>query len=142
MTTTGRLPAGLAVRAFGIKQAITLAAVFVLAAFQSFAEAGEAGPPDGEYNCHKISGRSLIYIATLDIKGKTYRISKDDAFAPFTVDGNGTITWSAGISFMPEGWKLTSSTYKGLSKEGQPIILINYDSQSGFAEVMDCVKEK
>ncbi len=83
-----------------------------------------------------------MYIATLDIKGKTYRISKDDAFAPFTIDSTGTITWSAGISFMPQGWKLTSSTYKGLSKEGQPIILINYQSKSGFAEVMDCVKEK
>jgi len=83
-----------------------------------------------------------MYVATLDIKGKTYRMSKDDAFAPFTVDSTGTITWSAGISFMPEGWKLTSSTYKGISKEGQPLILIYYQSKSGFAEVMDCVKEK
>jgi hypothetical protein len=120
---------------------------FLLALFALFAsalidaQAGAPGPiPDGSYNCHKISGSQLIGLGTLEIRGKTYRVSDKDAFAPFSVDGAGKITWSAGISFLPDGWKVTGSEYRGLVS-GKPMINIRYVSGSGNHEVIDCVKE-
>lgn len=127
-----------------VRKAMAIAVAFILMAFppsSPVAKAADAGPPEGEYNCHKISSGQLIGLGTLDIRGKTYRVGKEDAFAPFTMDGAGNITWSAGINFMPDGWKILSSAYKGLTKEGQPLIIINYQSKSGNNEVMDCVKE-
>jgi hypothetical protein len=103
--------------------------------------AGTAGPiPDGTYNCHKISGGRLIGLGELVIKGNSYRVSDAKEFAPFTIDSAGSITWSAGIGFLPEGWKLTSSEYRGIVN-GKPMINIRYVSGSGNHEVIDCVKE-
>jgi hypothetical protein len=127
-----------------VRKIMAIAVAFILIAFHfssPLAKAADAGPPDGEYNCHKISSGQLIGLGTLDIRGKTYRVGKEDSFAPFTMDGAGNIDWSAGINFMPDGWKILSSAYKGLTKEGQPLIIINYRSKSGNNEVMDCVKE-
>jgi hypothetical protein len=121
----------------------TIAAALTLIGFyfSSPVARAEGGPPDGEYNCHKISSGHLIGLGTLDIRGKTYRMGKEDAFAPFIIDGAANITWSAGVNFMPNGWKVLSSAYKGLTKEGEPLIIINYVSKSGNNEVMDCTKE-
>jgi len=100
------------------------------------------GIPAGEYNCHKISGTQLIHLAMLEIKDSTYRFSKDDAFAPFTIDANKQITWSKGVSFLPDGWKLGTSKYEGPNEAGKPRITINYTSARSAAEVIDAVKEK
>ena len=97
-------------------------------------------PPDGTYNCHKISGGRLIGLGVLEIKGNTYRVTDGKEFAPFTIDSAGKITWSAGIAFLPDGWKVTSSEYRGLV-DGKPMINIRYVSGSGNHEVIDCVKE-
>lgn len=90
----------------------------------------------------KISGSSLINLGPLEIKGGTYRVGDDKTFAPFTQDAAGTITWSAGLNFMPDGWKLGKSTYVGLDEFKKPLIRINYMSPRQAAEVIDCVKEK
>jgi len=90
----------------------------------------------------KISSGSLIGLGTLEIRGKTYRVGEEGAFAPFTQDGSGNITWSAGLDIMPAGWKLGTSIYKGLNKQGKPLIEIHYTSPRNAAEVIDCVKEK
>src|SRR5690242_10662645 len=66
--------------------------------------AADAPIPEGEYNCHKISGTQLIHLATLEIKGSTYRVSKDEPFAPFTIDDKKIVTWTKGLRFLPEGW--------------------------------------
>ncbi len=126
------------------RKVMAIAVAFILMAFppsSQVTKAADGGPPHVEYNCHKISSGQLIGLGTLDIRGKTYRVGKDDAFTSFALDGSGNITWSAGINFMPDGWKVLSSAYKGLTKEGQPLIIINYLRKSGNNEVMDCVKE-
>lgn len=104
--------------------------------------AADAPIPEGEYNCHKISGAQLIHLATLEIKGSTYRFSKEEQFAPFTVDKNKEITWSKGVSFLPDGWKLGVSKYEGPNSQGEPRLTIRYTSARGAAEVIDAVKEK
>jgi hypothetical protein len=98
--------------------------------------------PEGEYNCHKISGAQLIHLAMLEIKGSTYRFSKEEQFAPFTIDAKKEITWSKGVSFLPDGWKLGISKYEGPNAQGEPRLTIRYTSASGNAEVIDAVKEK
>lgn len=97
--------------------------------------------PEGVYNCHKISGASLIGLGELEIRGATYRTSKEDTFQPFTINQAGDITWSRGIGFLPEGWEVVSSSYKGLTAEGKPIIKISYRTKSGNRDLIDCVKE-
>ena len=104
--------------------------------------AADAPIPEGEYNCHKISGAQLIHLATLEIKGLTYRFSKEEQFAPFTIDAKKEITWSKGVSFLPDGWKLGVSKYEGPNEAGKPRLTIRYTSASGNAEVIDAVKEK
>lgn len=104
--------------------------------------AADAPLPEGEYNCHKISGTQLIHLAMLEIKGSTYRFSKEAPFAPFTIDANKQITWSKGVSFLPDDWKLGASKYEGPNEAGQPRITIGYTSARGAAEVIDAVKER
>jgi hypothetical protein len=104
--------------------------------------AADAPIPEGEYNCHKISGASLIHLAMLEIKGSTYRFSKEEQFAPFTIDANKKITWSKGVSFLPATWKLGESKFEGPNEAGKPRLTIRYTSASGNAEVIDAVKEK
>jgi hypothetical protein len=105
-------------------------------------QAADAPIPEGEYNCHKISGASLIHLAMLEIKGSTYRFSKEEQFAPFTIDANKKITWSKGVSFLPDSWKLGESKFEGPNEAGKPRLTIRYTSASGNAEVIDAVKEK
>jgi hypothetical protein len=105
--------------------------------------AGAPGPvPDGVYNLNKISSGRLMGLGTLEIKGTSYRVGDDKSFAPFTLDAGGNITWSAGLNFMPEGWKLGTSTFIGLDEFKRPLIKIHYLSPRSAAEVIDCVKEK
>ncbi len=100
-------------------------------------------PPDGVYNCQKISGSSLISLGNLEIKGKTYRgIGDSKEFVPFTVSGSGGITWSKGLDGFPEGWKIQSSEFAGNDYAGRPVIKIHYSSPRDAAEVLDCVREK
>ena len=102
----------------------------------------KGSPPDGEYNCMKISGSSLIHLGTLEIRGGTYRgLSKAGGFSPMIVSGGGNITWSQGLRGMPEGWKVTDSRYVGGDEHGRPLIKIYYRSGSGWNEVMDALKE-
>ena len=104
--------------------------------------AADAPIPEGEYNCHKISGARLIHLAMLEIKGSTYRVTKDAPFAPFSIDDKKIITWTKGLSFLPDGWKLGESKYEGPNAQGEPRLTIKYTSASGNAEVIDAVKEK
>lgn len=107
------------------------------------AVAGKGAPPDGTYNCCKISGSSLINIGTIEIKGKTYRgLVAEGAFHAYTMDASGNITWTNGLAGMPEGWKLTTSEYTGPDSAGHPLIKVRYVSKSGNHEEVDAVKEK
>lgn len=104
--------------------------------------AGKGQPPDGKYQCNKISGSSYINLGTLEIKGKTYRgFVAEGAFHPYTMDASGNITWTKGLEGMPDGWTLTTSNYAGPDETGKPLINIRYTSKRGAAEVIDAVRE-
>ena len=106
------------------------------------AKAADAAPaPAGVYTLAKIGGGRLMSLGTMEIKGQTYRVNEEGKFAPFTQDGAGNITWSAGLDILPEGWKLGKSTV-GKDEQGRPLIKIHYTSPRGAAEVIDAVKEK
>jgi hypothetical protein len=100
-------------------------------------------PPAGKYNCMKISSSgSLMSLGTLEIKGSKYRgIGDEGDYAAYSVDSNGGITWSGGLTGMPDGWTVTSSKYVGADPNGHPMIKIHYTSPRGALEVMDCVQE-
>ena len=102
----------------------------------------KGAPPDGEYNCMKISSGSLIHLGTLEIRGGTYRgLDKTGGFAPMVINGAGNITWSQGLRGMPNGWKVYDSRYVGGDSQGRPLIQIYYRSGSGWNEMMDALKE-
>lgn len=104
--------------------------------------AGNGAPPDGLYQCNKISGSSYINIGTLEIKGKTYRgFVAEGPFHPYAMDASGAITWTSGLAGMPDGWKLQPAAYKGLDSAGKPLIEIRYTSARGAADVVDAVRE-
>lgn len=105
--------------------------------------AAEKGPiPDGVYTLMKISGGDLINLGTLEIRQQTYRTGDDKEFAPFTIDAKGGITWSKGLSFLPNGWKHESSSYAGPDNKGRPLIKIHYKSARGTLDLIDALKEK
>ncbi len=100
------------------------------------AQGGLGAPPDGVYDCHKLSGSSLIGFGNLTIKGKTYRGMGDEGkFSPYTVDGSNVITWSAGLDGMPDGWKILWSKYIGHKQ-----IVIHYISASGTEDSIDATQ--
>lgn len=98
-------------------------------------------PPDGSYNCIKISGDQLISLGKLEIKGRTYRGMAGGEFAPFTLDADNAMVLSKGLTGMPDGWKITSVKYTGKDKEGRPLIKIAYRSKSGSGDLIDAVME-
>ncbi len=111
------------------------------------AQAGDVAvgtPPDGLYQCNKISLRSYIHIGTIEIRGKTYKgfSSQQGGFHPYSMDGAGNITWTAGLTGMPDGWSLKPGKYVGPDSQGHPRIRIYYTSPRGAAEVVDATKEK
>ena len=112
---------------------------------QTPAEAGEqtaGAPPDGSYNCMKISGGQLISLGTLEIRGRTYRGMVAGDFAPFTLETDGSLTLSKGLTGMPDGWQVDSVKYAGKNKQGRPLIRIAYHSKRGTKELIDAVMEK
>lgn len=111
------------------------------------AQAGDVAvgtPPDGLYQCNKISLRSYIHIGTIEIRGKTYKgfSSQQGSFHPYSMDGAGNITWTGGLTGMPDGWSLKPGKYVGPDSSGHPRIRIYYTSPRGAAEVVDATKEK
>jgi len=100
-------------------------------------------PADGRYNCCKISGSSLINLGTIEIKNGTYRgLVAEGEFHKFTVDASGNITWSAGLSGFPDGWKVTGSKYLGLDKSTKkPFMKVYYTSARGTADEIDAMQE-
>lgn len=104
-------------------------------------DAGKRVIPEGDYTLMKISGGSLINLGKLEIRKSTYRFSDDNPFAPFTVDAQGNIEWSAGLSFLPDGWKHTASNYAGTDSKGRPLIKIHYRSARGTPDIIDALKE-
>lgn len=108
------------------------------------ADKGVGAPPDGLYTCNKISGRSYIHIGTIEIRGGTYKgfSSQQGSFHPFTIDGSGSIVWTAGLTGLPAGWTLKPGKYVGLDYRGRPLIRVYYNSDRGAAEVVDATKEK
>ncbi len=104
---------------------------------------GKGTPPSGLYECNKISGSMYIHIGTLEIKGNTYRgFANEGSFHPYSMDGAGAITWTAGLSGLPEGWKLEKANYNGLDTTGHPWIQIRYVSPRNAHETVDAIKEK
>jgi hypothetical protein len=103
--------------------------------------ASGGAPPSGVYVCQKISGSSLIGLGNLEIKGNSYSGIGDGAFAPFSLDGAGEITWTKGLQGFPDGWTVTSSRYAGLDYLGRPLIKIGYRTTRGSADLIDCVRE-
>ncbi|MBY0545902.1 MAG: hypothetical protein K2W95_01290 [Candidatus Obscuribacterales bacterium] len=105
---------------------------------------GAGAPPDGIYQCNKISIRSYIHIGTIEIRGGTYKgfSSEQGSFHPYSMDGSGNIVWTGGLTGLPPGWKLSPAKYVGLDYKGHPLIRVYYTSDRGAAEVIDAVKEK
>jgi hypothetical protein len=104
--------------------------------------AAKGTPPNGLYQCNKISGSSYIWIGTLEIKGNTYRgFDKAGSFHPLGSDGAGGITFTAGLTGMPDGWKLEHCNYAGLDSGGKPFIQIRYVSPRNAHEIVDAVLE-
>lgn len=101
-------------------------------------------PPDGIYQCNKISVGKYIHIGTIEIRGRTYKgfSSQQGSFHPFTMDGSGNIVWTGGLTGFPDGWTLKPAKYVGLDYKGHPLLRIYYTSARGAAEVIDAVKEK
>ena len=97
--------------------------------------------PEGNYSLAKLSGSSLINLGTLEIRKNTYRTDEKGKFEPFTVDAKGNITWSAGLAFLPEGWKHDYSKITKDSK-GKPLVQIHYISGSGTKDCIDGYLEK
>lgn len=101
---------------------------------------GKGTPPDGIYDCNKISGSSYIHIGTIEIKGNTYRaFAQEGPFHPYTMDGAGGITWSGGFSDMPEGWTIGKGNFNGLDHTGKPWIQIRYVSNRNAHETVDAI---
>ncbi len=104
--------------------------------------AGVPGPVrEGTYTMMKISSGRLMGLGDLEIRGATYQAAGEGGFKPFTIAAAGTITWSAGLNIMPDGWKLGKSIYTK-DEKGRPLIKIYYTSPRGAAEVIDALKEK
>ena len=104
--------------------------------------AGKGAPPNGLYQCNMLSGGMYIHIGTMEINGNTYRaFNKNSGFHPFTVDGSGNMNFSAGLSGMPEGFKLTSCGYAGSDHVGRPLIKIRYVGASNAHDTIDAVRE-
>ena len=102
--------------------------------------AGLGAPPSGVYNAHKISpGGQLIGLGKLEIQGNTYRGIAGGPFHPYTVAGDGNITWSRGLTGMPDGWTYVRSVYVGKDYRGRPLIKVYYRSTSGWNDAFDCV---
>ncbi|MFT3883182.1 MAG: hypothetical protein QM703_26465 [Gemmatales bacterium] len=97
--------------------------------------------PEGNYSLAKLSGSSLINLGTLEIRKNTYRTDEKGKFEPYTVDAKGNITWSAGLAFLPDGWKHDYSKITKDSK-GKPLVQIHYISGSGTKDSIDGYKEK
>jgi hypothetical protein len=121
---------------------LILAGMFLIA--PSAIHAGDSKtPPDGVYNCCKISGSSLINLGTIEIKNGTYRgLVAEGEFHKFTVDATGNITWSAGLAGFPDGWKVTGSKYLGPDKSTKkPLMKVYYTSARGTADEIDAMQE-
>ncbi len=101
---------------------------------------GKGTPPDGIYDCNKISGSSYIHIGTIEIKGNTYRaFAESGPFHPYTMDGAGGITWTGGFSDMPDGWTIGKGNFNGLDHTGKPWIQIRYVSNRNAHETVDAI---
>lgn len=101
---------------------------------------GKGTPPDGIYDCNKISGSSYIHIGTIEIKGNTYRaFAQSGPFHPYTMDGAGGITWTGGFSDMPDGWTIGKGNFNGLDHTGKPWIQIRYVSNRNAHETVDAI---
>lgn len=110
-------------------------------------ETGKGAPPNGTYECHKLSGLVMggggrdIDLGKLEIRGNSYRgIESSGAMSPFTVNGE-QINWSNGIDGLPRGWAVVSSKYIGADERGRPLIRIFYRAATrGALECIDCYR--
>jgi hypothetical protein len=105
------------------------------------ASGGKGYPPNGRYNCMKISSSGqLMHFGDLDIQGNTYRgLDTSGPFAPFTVSAGGTINWSAGLKGL-EDVRITSCVYAGSDEHGRPLLYINYQATYS-SDRIDCIRE-
>ena len=102
--------------------------------------AGAAGIPDGHYGCLFGGGGSPGYV---DIRGATYRgpsLDGSGAFAPYTIDAAGGVTWSAGFG----AFSVASTQYRGISNDAShsPWFTVTYNRTSGGGvDAIDCERE-
>lgn len=102
---------------------------------------GLGAPPDGHYELYKLSVGSFIRIGSIEIRGNTYRgLTQDGAFHPYTIDTDGGITWTGGLTSMPAGWQLKKSFYTGLDPGGKPRIEVKYLGVHNTLETADATR--
>lgn len=104
-------------------------------------QASQATPPNGKYVLQKIGGGMLLGLGTLEVRNGTYRCGDEGEFAPFTVDAQGNIVWSAGLNFLPDGWTHEFSKYAGPDSSGRPMLKIHYHSKTGAKDIIDGIIE-
>ena len=103
---------------------------------------GKGAPPNGHYELYKISGSSFIRIGSIEIQGNTYRgLVPNGPFHPYTIDGDGGITWTAGLQSMPPGWQLKKSYYTGPDLGGKPRIEVKYVGVHNTLETADATRQ-
>ena len=84
----------------------------------------------------------MINIGKLEIQGNTYRgFNANAGFHPFTIDGNGNMSLSAGLSGMPPGFTMKTVGWVGSDSIGRPLIKVTYIGQSGAHDTIDAIKQ-
>lgn len=103
---------------------------------------GKGKPPDGTYACVLWTAGMMVNIGKLEIKGNQYRgLNKQSGFHSFSVDGNGNMALSAGLSGMPDGFTMKSVGYVGTTSSGKDLIHIKYIGRYNAHEKMDAIRE-
>lgn len=101
---------------------------------------GKGTPPDGLYEVNKIYSQGYMYLGTLEIRGNTYRgLSQEGPFHPYSIDGAGGITWTAGLQGIPDGWSVDKGNYNGHDHTGKDWIQIRFQGFRNAEEIADAI---
>ncbi len=101
---------------------------------------GKGTPPDGLYEVNKIYTGGYMYLGTIEIRGNTYRgLSEEGPFHPYTMDGAGGITWTAGLVGIPDGWSVDKGNYNGLDHTGKHWIQVRFQGFRNAEEIADAI---
>lgn len=101
---------------------------------------GKGQPPDGLYEVNKIYTGGYMYLGTLEIRGNTYRgLAQEGPFHPYTMDGAGGITWTAGLQGIPDGWSVDKGNYNGHDHTGKDWIQLRFQGFRRAEEIADAI---